>query len=99
MKSLFDKLSLGALERRIVVAALLVLFLVLNAMFVWPHFQDWNKVQLEIAKTRELIAKYQKEVDQLPRLEKKETELKGQGGAQLASSEMALSLKIGRAHV
>ena len=92
MKSLFDKLSLGALERRIVVAALLVLFLVLNAMFVWPHFQDWNKVQLEIAKTRELIAKYQKEVDQLPRLEKKETELKGQGGAQLASSEMALAL-------
>lgn len=92
MKSLFDKLNLGALERRIVVGALLVLFIVVNAMFVWPHFQDWNKVQLEISKVKRLLADYQKEVDQLPRLQKKETELKGVGGAQLASSEMALAL-------
>jgi Tfp pilus assembly protein PilO len=92
MKSIFDKLNLGALERRIVVGAMLVLFVVVNAMFVWPHFQDWNKVQLEIAKAQKLLADYQKEVDQLPKLEKKETELKGVGGAQLASSEMALAL-------
>ena len=46
MKSLFDKLNLGALERRIVVVAALVLFIVVNAMFVWPHFKDWSKAQL-----------------------------------------------------
>lgn len=92
MKSLFDKLNLGALERRIVVGALLVLFIVVNALFVWPHFQDWNKVQLEINKVQKLLADYQKEVDQLPKLQKKEAELKGVGGAQLASSEMALAL-------
>ena len=34
MKSLFDKLNLGALERRIVVGAMLVLFIVVNGMFV-----------------------------------------------------------------
>lgn len=92
MKSLFDKLNLGALERRIVVAALLVLFVVLNAMFVWPQFKDWNRVQLDIAKARKTLADFQKEVDGLPALQKKEEALKGTGGAQLASAEMALAL-------
>ncbi len=92
MKSLFDKLNLGALERRIVVAALLVLFVVLNAMFVWPQFKDWNRVQLDIAKARKTLADFQREVDGLPALQKKEETLKGTGGAQLASAEMALAL-------
>lgn len=92
MKSLFDKLNLGALERRIVVAALLVLFVVLNAMFVWPQFADWTRVQLDIRKARTTLADFQREVDGLPALQKKEEALKGTGGAQLASAEMALAL-------
>ena len=92
MKSIFDKLNLGALERRIVVGALLVLFIVINAMFVWPQFKDWNKVQLAILKAQTTLADFQKEVDQLPQLQKKEAALKGTGGAQLASAEMALAL-------
>jgi hypothetical protein len=92
MKSLFDKLNLGAMERRIVVGAALVLFVVVNAMFVWPQFKDWKRVQLEIAKAQKTLDDFQKEVDQLPKLQKKEEELKGEGGAQLASAEMALAL-------
>lgn len=92
MKRIFDKLNLGAMERRIVVGAALVLFVVLNAMFVWPQFKDWNRVQLDILKAQKTLDDYQKEVDQLPKLQQKETELKGTGGAQLASSEMALAL-------
>lgn len=92
MKTLFDKLNLGAMERRIVVGAALVLFVVLNAMFVWPQFKDWNKVQLDILKAQKTLDDFQKEVDQLPKLQKREEELKGEGGAQLASAEMALAL-------
>lgn len=92
MKSIFDKLNLGAMERRIVVGAALVLFVVVNAMFVWPQFKDLGKVQLEIAKAQKTLDDFQKEVDQLPKLQKKEDELKGEGGAQLASAEMALAL-------
>lgn len=92
MKSLFDKLNLGALERRIVVGAALVLFVVVNAMFVWPQFKDWSKVQIGILKAQKTLDDYQKEVDWLPKLQKKEEELKGTGGAQLASAEMALAL-------
>ncbi|MBI5799338.1 MAG: hypothetical protein HZA92_01250 [Verrucomicrobia bacterium] len=92
MKSIFDKLNLGALERRIVVGAALVLFIVVNAMFVWPQFKDWNKVQLAILKAQTTLADYQKEVDQLPQLQKKEEALKDTGGAQHASAEIALAL-------
>ena len=92
MKSLFDKLNLGALERRIVVGAMLMLFIVVNGMFVWPQFKDWNKVQLEIKKARATLNDFQKEVDQLPKLQKRESDLKGEGGAQLASAEIALAL-------
>ena len=92
MKRLFDKLNLGALERRIVVGAALVLFLVVNAMFVWPQFKDWNKAQLAITKAQTTLADFQKEVDQLPQLQKKEAALKDTGGAQHASAEIALAL-------
>ncbi|PAW82638.1 MAG: hypothetical protein B9S33_14955 [Pedosphaera sp. Tous-C6FEB] len=92
MKNLFDKLNLGALERRIVVGAALVLFIVVNAMFVWPQFKDWNKVQLAITKANDTLAQFQKEVDQLPQLQKKEEALKDTGGAQHASAEIALAL-------
>ena len=92
MKSLFDKLNLGALERRIVVVAALVLFIVVNAMFVWPHFKDWSKAQLAITKAQMTLANFQKEVDQLPQLQKKEEALKDTGGAQHASAEIALAL-------
>ena len=92
MKSLFDKLNLGALERRIVVVAALVLFIVVNAMFVWPHFKDWSKAQLAITKAQMTLATFQKEVDQLPQLQKKEEALKDTGGAQHASAEIALAL-------
>ncbi len=92
MKSLFDKLNLGALERRIVVGAALVLFIVVNAMFVWPQFKGWNKAQLAIKKAQTTLANFQKEVDQLPQLQKKEETLKDTGGAQHASAEIALAL-------
>lgn len=92
MKSLFDKLNLGALERRIVVGAALVLFIVVNAMFVWPQFKDWKKVQSEIKAANDTLKAYQKEVDQLPQLQKKEEALKDTGGAQHASAEIALAL-------
>jgi hypothetical protein len=92
MKRLFDKLNLGTAERRIVVGAATVLFLVANAMFVWPQFKDLGRVQGEILKAQRTFDEFQKEVDQLPKLEKKEEELKGEGGAQLASAEMALAL-------
>ena len=80
------------LVSKLLLAALLVLFVVLNAMFVWPQFKDWNRVQGEIKRAKDTLAGFQKEVDGLPALQNKEESLKGTGGAQLASAEMALAL-------
>jgi Tfp pilus assembly protein PilO len=37
--------QLRPLERRLAVGVLVVLFLVLNFVFVWPHFSDWGRLQ------------------------------------------------------
>jgi Tfp pilus assembly protein PilO len=43
MKKYF--LQLRPLERRLAVGVLVVLFVVLNAVFIYPHFSDWGKLQ------------------------------------------------------
>jgi hypothetical protein len=42
-KNFFDQLNLRPNERRIVIVVGVVVFIVLNAWFVWPHFNDANK--------------------------------------------------------
>lgn len=43
MKTYFSKLNSG--ERRLVIGTGIVLFLVLNYVFVWPHFTDWGTIR------------------------------------------------------
>ena len=43
MKTYFSKLNSG--ERRLVIGTAIVLFLVLNYVFVWPHFTDWGTIR------------------------------------------------------
>lgn len=51
-KSMFDQLNLRPNERRIVIAVGVVVFIVLNAWFVWPHFNDASKSLNAINKGR-----------------------------------------------
>ena len=44
-KSLFDKLNLRPNERRLVIIVLIVVFIILNFIFVWPRFGDWGKIK------------------------------------------------------
>jgi hypothetical protein len=48
--SLFDKLNLRPGERRLVVVVGVVLFVVIQVIFVWPHFGDMEKMNLRRAK-------------------------------------------------
>ena len=43
MKKYFSQLR--PLERRLAVGVLVILFLVLNGVFIWPHFSDWGRLQ------------------------------------------------------
>jgi len=52
------------MERRAAVAVLVVLFLVLNWVFIWPHFSDWDNLQQRGAAADQKLAVYQKAISQ-----------------------------------
>ncbi len=64
MKELFARLN--SMERRLVVGLGVVLFIVINVVWVWPHFSDWNTLQYRLAKARRTLAAYQTEIKQKP---------------------------------
>ena len=45
MTSPLDRLNLRPFEKRLVVVVAVVVFLVINAWIVFPHFSDLGKVQ------------------------------------------------------
>jgi hypothetical protein len=47
--------QLRPLEKRLVVGVGAVVFIVLNAWFVVPHFSDWGKVQRDVLKARHTL--------------------------------------------
>src|ERR1043166_29196 len=56
--------NLRPLEKRMLVAVAAVLFLVLNAWFVVPHFSDWSIAQDRLSKARKKLDRFQKEIGQ-----------------------------------
>lgn len=62
MSSYFDKLNLRPQERRLVVGILVVIFVVLNVLLVWPRFSDWNRVKAELEKDQKILADYNKKI-------------------------------------
>ena len=99
MSNFFDRLNLGPQERRIVVGAVGVLFIMINAWFVWPHFKDWGLVQEDLRKAERTLHDYEAEVGKLPGYEKKKKDLEGVDSG-VGSSEQALQLqKIVQAQV
>ena len=56
--------QLRPMERHAAVAVLVVLFLVLNWVFIWPHFSDWDNLQQRGAAADQKLAVYQKAISQ-----------------------------------
>ncbi len=56
MSAMSDSMNLRPQEKRILVAIAVVVFVVLNLLLVVPHFQDYGKLQKELAATRAKIA-------------------------------------------
>jgi hypothetical protein len=69
MKSTFDQLNLRPFERRLVVGVGTAVFIVLNIVFIWPHFNDRGKALNDLAAARQLLGKFQEEVRQGPEIE------------------------------
>ena len=78
MKKYFEQLR--PLERRLVVGVAVVLVIVLNAVFIWPHFKDWGDLRHRLDQARSDLARNQKASAQIPALtvEVKKFESEGQ---------------------
>jgi len=66
MTDYFARWNLRPFERRLVVGVAVVLFLVINVVWVWPHFSDWNAMTSRLNVSRQKLKDYQKEINRLP---------------------------------
>jgi Tfp pilus assembly protein PilO len=66
MKKYFSQLR--PMERRLVIGVGVVLFLVANYVFVWPHFSDWGDLSNRQSTARSKLALYQEAVSKIPKL-------------------------------
>jgi Tfp pilus assembly protein PilO len=62
MKKYFAHLR--PLERRLAVAVLVIFFLVLNWVFIWPHFSDWGELDHRRDAAEQKLSVYKKAIDQ-----------------------------------
>jgi len=70
---------LNSTERRFVVGVFVVLFIVINLLFIWPRFKDWDKVKLQINNAQKNLQAFQKEIGQKASYEKLVRELESEG--------------------
>ena len=62
MKKYFAHLR--PLERRLAVGVAVILILVLNYVFIWPHFSDWSRLKIRLNNAQATLASYQAAVAQ-----------------------------------
>ena len=71
--------QLRPLERRLAVSVLVVLILVLNFVFVWPYFSDWNKLHRRLEDSRQKLKLYQTTIAEAANYKTQVKKLENQG--------------------
>src|SRR6516225_5512630 len=71
--------SLRPFEKRVVMAAGVLFFIVLNAWLVWPHFSDMGTVKARMKEAQKNLAKYEEEIAHKSEYLKKVRDLEGEG--------------------
>jgi Tfp pilus assembly protein PilO len=89
MKKYLDQLQPN--ERRLVVAVMVVVVLVLNFMFIWPHFSDWGKLSGRLASARTKLKLYQSATNMIPGLQADVKQFESSGES-VASEDLAIDL-------
>jgi type II secretory pathway component PulM len=62
MSAAATKMNLRPQERRLIALVGLVLFVVLNVVFVWPHFGDWSRLTYRRERAERTLASYNAEI-------------------------------------
>ncbi len=77
MKDSFARLSSG--ERRFVVGVMFLVFILLNAFFVWPRFSEWDQTKFRLTKARNKLDTYNKAIAETPKFEREVAEMEREG--------------------
>lgn len=77
MKKYFEQLR--PMERRLVIAVGVVLLVVLNWVFVWPHFSDWTNLSNDYQTAQQKLKLYQTTIAMKHDLEKSVQKYENQG--------------------
>ena len=77
MKKYFAQLR--PLERRVAIGVLVVVFLVLNYVFIWPHFSDWGKLRNRLDAAQQKLKLYRTAIAQPATYEAQVNSLQSQG--------------------
>src|SRR5205085_728327 len=75
----FDKLNLRPGERRLVIIVGIVVFMIVNAIFVWPQFADWGKLKVRRKIAQDLTQQYEREIRNMKAYKDRLDELEQQG--------------------
>ena len=77
MKAFFARLN--PTERRFVVGVAVVFFLVINIVWVWPHFGDWSETGSRKSAADDRLLQFENGAKLIPDLQKKIAKFQGQG--------------------
>jgi Tfp pilus assembly protein PilO len=88
MKKYFSQLR--PLERRLAVGVLVILFLVLNGVFIYPHFSDWGRLRSRLDAAQKKLKLYQTGSAQAPVYAAKVKTL--QNGESVAAEDMSVDM-------
>ena len=88
MNNPLDKLNLRPFEKRLIIAVAVILFLVVNGVWVWPHFKDWGEAKGRLEGARGLLVKYNTAIAQKKTYDAKVREFQAEG-AEVAAEDQA----------
>lgn len=83
--------QLRPMERRLVIGVAVLLFVVLNAVYVWPHFSDWSNLQGRLTRARQDLDRNTKAKAAIPALEQMVKQFKSEGES-IAPEDQAVNL-------
>lgn len=88
MKKYFEHLK--PMERRLAVGVIVAVILVLNYIFIWPHFGDWGKLDSQIQQSRQQLKLYQDTIAQTGTYQLMLKKFAGEG-ANVAEADQAIN--------
>src|SRR5437868_11449026 len=77
MKAFFARLN--PVERRFVVGVAVVFFLVINIVWVWPHFGDWSQTRAKMDAANKQVGLFESGTNLVPGLKKEISKYQRQG--------------------